>query len=402
MKVQRIEQIIIKKLHPKYKIIDQMCIKARILYNEANSVLLKYYNETGEYIKYTKMNYDFKTHESYKNCFSQPANCVLRLLDKNWKSYFRATKDYKERPYKYKGKPKLPTILDDNERIPWMFPNNHALYDYTKGTVYIRNRLLNDFDWKCKCLGRLIQIRFVYHKTYYAMEIVYETEIDDLKSNSSRIISIDLGVDNLATVVNNIGLSPYIINGRILKSINQQYLKQYNRLMDDLQFRNNRTWSRKIECLNDKRYFRVKDYIHNSTAYIIKWCIANHIDTIIVGRNKYWKQSNHMKYFNKIPFNMFREQLRYKAENVGIKYIEVNESYTSGTSYLDDEEPIKDNYDKSRRITRGLFKSESMLINADVNGSLQIMRKIFPNAYTGYGIEVDPTPVIINPLQCNG
>lgn len=402
MKVQRIEQIIIKKSHPKFKIIDEMCINARILYNEANSVLQEHYKSTGEYIKYKDMNYMFKTYDSYKNCFSQPANCVMRLLDKNWKSYFKSIKDYEKYPYKYRGRPQLPSILDNDARIPWMFPNNQVLYLYDNNTVYIRNRLLNDYKWKSKCLGRLIQVRFVYHKTYYSMEIIYETELNNLNQNSSRIISIDLGVENLATISNNIGISPFIINGKILKSINQQYLKQYHKILDDLQRRNGRTWSRKIESLNDKRHFRVKDYIHKSTAYIIKWCIENNIDTIIVGRNKYWKQANHMTYFMKIPFNMFREQLKYKSENIGINYIEVNEAYTSGTSYLDNEDPIKENYDKSRRITRGLFKSQNMLINADVNGSLQIMKKVFPNAYTGYGIEVDPTPVIINPLNING
>ena len=79
-----------------------------------------------------------------------------------------------------------------------------------------------------------------------------------------------------------------------------------------------------------------------------------------------------------------------------IKYIEVNEAYTSGTSYLDNEAPIKENYNKERRVQRGLFQAKNMLINADVNGSLQIMRKVFPDSYTGYGIEVDLTPTIIN------
>jgi putative transposase len=63
------------------------------------------------------------------------------------------------------------------------------------------------------------------------------------------------------------------------------------------------------------------------------------------------------------------------------------EKYTSGTSFLDGEEPIKTNYDKSRRVHRGLFKSnEGKFINADVNGSYQIMKKVFPNAFSN-GIE---------------
>ena len=84
---------------------------------------------------------------------------------------------------------------------------------------------------------------------------------------------------------------------------------------------------------------------------------------------------------------MLINQIIYKAENVGIKTIITEESYTSGTSFLDNELPIKQNYNKSRRIYRGLFKSNNgKLINADVNGSLQIMKKVFPNAFS-HGIE---------------
>ena len=94
---------------------------------------------------------------------------------------------------------------------------------------------------------------------------------------------------------------------------------------------------------------------------------------------------------------MLLEQLKYRCENVGIKYIEHEETYTSGTSFLDEEEPIKQNYDKSRRIQRGLFKSETgLLINSDVNGSLQIMKKVFTNAISRYGIEAVLTPIVIN------
>lgn len=104
-----------------------------------------------------------------------------------------------------------------------------------------------------------------------------------------------------------------------------------------------------------------------------------------------------MQNFTFIPYQMLLQQLKYKCENVGINYIETNESYTSGTSFLDEEEPVKQNYDKSRRIQRGLFKSNSgLLINSDANGSLQIMKKVFPNAISRYGIEAVLTPMVIN------
>ena len=402
MKVQRAEQIIIKKSHPKFKIIDEMCFHSKNLYNEANYVIRQKFIESGEYINYYDMNKEFKTHDNYKACFSQPANCTLRLLDKNWKSYFRGIKDWKEHPEKYLGMPKLPKYLPKDGRFPWMIPNNQLYYDYEKSTIYIRNRLMNDYDWYSRCLGRPIQVRFIPHDNYYTMEIIYEIEVEDIDKEkvSSRIAAIDIGVDNLVTMTNNVMESPIIISGKILKSINQQYNKERAKIQSDLMKRNGQHWSKKLETMSYKRNQRIRNYMHNTSAYIIKWCIEHNIDTLVVGKNDTWKQEKkHMQNFTAIPYEMLLLQLQYKCENAGIKYIETNEAYTSGTSYLDNEAPIKENYNKERRVQRGLFQAKDTLINADVNGSLQIMRKVFPDSYTGYGIEVNLTPIIINAVQ---
>lgn len=403
VKVQRIEQIIIRKNHPKFKIIDQQCFHSKNLYNEANYEIRQKFIKDGEYISYKDMNFEFKTHENYKLTFSQPANCTLRVLDKNWKSYFRAIKDWKKNPSKYLGMPKLPKYLKRDGRFPWMIPNNQLIYNYEKGTVYIRNRLLNDYEWKCRCLGRIIQVRFIPRGSCYVMEIVYETEIPEVKVESNRIASIDLGVDNLVTMTNNIGLNPIIINGKGIKSINQYYNKRLVKEKSLLKIRHGKDWSKKLDSITFKRYQRIKNYMHNSSAYVIKWCVENNIDTLVVGKNKEWKQNTDMskqsnQKFVSIPYQMLLQQLQYKCENVGIKYIETEESYSSGTSFLDREEPIKQNYDKSRRVERGLFRSNSGLrINSDVNGSLQIMMKVFPNAFNErYGIEGVLTPIVIN------
>lgn len=403
VKVQRCEQIIIRKAHPKFKIIDEQCFHSKNLYNEANFVIRQEFIKNSNYINYYDMNREFKTHENYKRTFSQPANCTLRVLDKNWKSYFKAIKDWKKNPSKYLGMPKLPKYLKKDGRFPWMIPNNQLVYDYDKGTVYIRNRLLNDYAWKCRCLGRLIQVRFIPRGSCYVMEIVYETEIPDVKVESNRIASIDLGVDNLVTMTNNIGLNPIIINGKSIKSVNQYYNKRLAKEKSLLKIRHGKDWSKKLDIITFKRYQRIKNYMHNTSSYIIKWCLKNEINTLIVGKNKEWKQDtsmskqNNQKFVN-IPYQMLLQQLQYKCENVGIKYIETEESYSSGTSFLDGEEPIKQNYDKSRRIERGLFKTNSgLLINSDVNGSLQIMMKVFPNAFNErYGIEGVLTPIVIN------
>ena len=406
VKVQRAEQIIIRKNHPKYKLIDEMCYNSKNLYNEANYMIRQEFIANKNYLNYYDMDKEFKTHENYKACFSQPANCTLRLLDKNWKSYFRAIKDWKKNPEKYLGMPKLPKYLKKDGRYPWMIPNNSCLYDKENGELYFRLNILKGYRFKCRCLGRLIQVRFIPRGSCYVMEIVYETEIPDTKTESNRIASIDLGVDNLVTMTNNIGLNPIIINGKGIKSINQYYNKRIAKEKSLLKIRHSKDWSKKLDGITFKRYQRIKNYMHNASSYIVKWCAENDIDTLVVGKNKEWKQNASMskgsnQKFVDIPYQMLLQQLKYKCENAGIKYIETEESYSSGTSFLDEEEPIKQNYDKSRRIERGLFKSNSgLLINSDVNGSLQIMMKVFPNAFNErYGIEAFLTPIVINAAQ---
>lgn len=403
MKVQRIEQIVIRKNHPKFKVIDQQCFHSKNLYNEANYEIRQKFIKDGEYISYKDMNFEFKTHENYKLTFSQPANCTLRVLDKNWKSYFRAIKDWKKNPSKYLGMPKLPKYLKKDGRFPWMIPNNQLVYDYEKGTVYIRNRLLNDYEWKCRCIGRIIQVRFIPRGSCYVMKIVYETEIPDVKTESNRIVSIDLGVDNLVTMTNNIGLNPIIINGKGVKSINQYYNKRLAKEKSLLKIRHGKDWSKKLDSITFKRCQRIKNYTHNASAYVVKWCVENDIDTLVVGKNKEWKQNTDMskqsnQKFVSIPYQILLQKLQYKCENIGIKYIETEESYSSRTSFLDGEEPTKQNYDMSRRIERVLFRSNSgLLINSDVNGLLQIMMKVFPNAFSErHGIEGVLTPIVIN------
>ena len=403
VKVQRAEQIIIRKNHPKYKLIDEMCYNSKNLYNEANYMIRQEFIANKNYLNYYDMNKEFKTHENYKACFSQPANCTLRLLDKNWKSYFRAIKDWKKNPEKYLGMPKLPKYLKKDGRYPWMIPNNSCLYDKENGELYFRLNILKGYRFKCRCLGRLIQVRFIPRGSCYVMEIVYETEIPDTKTESNRIASIDLGVDNLVTMTNNIGLNPIIINGKGIKSINQYYNKRLAKEKSLLKIRHGKDWSKKLDGITFKRYKRIKNYMHNASSYIVKWCVEKRIDTLVIGKNKEWKQNTSMskgsnQKFVDIPYQMLLQQLKYKCDNVGIKYIETEESYSSGTSFLDGEEPIKQNYDKSRRIERGLFRTnKGLLINSDVNGSLQIMMKVFPNAFNErYGIEAFLTPIVIN------
>lgn len=141
--------------------------------------------------------------------------------------------------------------------------------------------------------------------------------------------------------------------------------------------------------------------MHKVSKYIVNYCIINDIDTIVIGYNKTWKQEVNMGKINNqnfayIPYFKFVQMLKYKCENIGIKFITTEEHYTSGTSFLDNELPIEENYNIKRRIKRGLFRSNNgILINADLNASYQIVKKAFPNIFDG--IE----DVYLHPIKLN-
>ena len=222
--------------------------------------------------------------------------------------------------------------------------------------------------------------------------IIYNLEVSEIKQDNSRYIGIDIGLDNLATLTNNVGIQPIIISGRKLKSINKYYNKQMSHYREIAKRMNNLDYTNRMNKLTIKRNNMITDLIHKASKSIINYALSCGVNTIVIGNNKDWKRNSSMskkvnQSFIGIPHQMLINQIIYKAENVGIKTIVTEESYTSGTSFLDNELPIKENYNKLRRIYRGLFVSnKGIKINADVNGSLQIMKKVFPNAFS-HGIK---------------
>src|SRR5262249_50849991 len=107
--------------------------------------------------------------------------------------------------------------------------------------------------------------------------------------------------------------------------------------------------------------------------------------------------------FVQIPHARFINQLKYKLELEGVEVILQEESYTSKSSLLDNEAIKKQDKYCGQRISRGLFRSQSgKVINADVNGSGNILRKAFPNAFKAEGIEgVVVRPIRVTPYKIN-
>ncbi|KOR95426.1 transposase [Geobacillus stearothermophilus ATCC 12980] len=393
----RVEQHQIKQTHSLWKMCDDLCFKSKNLYNYANYIVRQEFINNNEWIRYNSLDKMLKHEQVYKELPAQTSQQILRLLDKNWKSFFEAIKDWSKNKEKYLGKPKLPKYKKKNGRNVVIFTNQQC--KIKDGYIKFPKTSLK---LKTKVIKGLQQVRIVPKGSIYIIEVVYKKEIPDMIHEGNRVVGIDLGLNNFATIVNNIGETPIVINGKGIKSINQYYNKQKAYFQSILKKQNGLDWSKRLEKITLKRNNKIKDFMHKASRYVVNYCINNNISTIVIGNNKNWKQNINLGTINnqnfvQVPYDMFINQLKYKCEEVGIKLIVTEESYTSGTSFLDGEAPTKENYNKNRRIKRGLFKSnKGILINADVNGAYQIIKKVSPNAFNkSYGVEA----VVLQPSK---
>lgn len=389
----RVEKHIIKSNNKYYKILDEYCFKSKNLYNFANYHVRKAFIDTGEWLKYNKLDKMLKQKDidfDYRNMpTAQSSQQCLKLLDKNWKSFFKSIKDWGKQKDKYSGRPKLPKYLKKNGRNILILTNQNCKL---KNNIINFSKSFNGFTLKTKA-NNIQQVRMLPRNKHIVIEVVYKIDITDRLKDNNKYVSIDIGLDNLATLTNNCNIQPVIINGRKIKSINKYYNKELSHYREIAKRVNNLDYTNRMNRLTIKRNNMISDLIHKASKSIIEYALSCGANTIIIGNNKNWKRNSSMskkvnQSFVGIPHQDLIDKITYKAENIGLNVIVTEESYTSGTSFLDNELPIKENYKKERRIFRGLFKTnKGRLINADVNGSLQIMKKVFSNAFDGYEIE---------------
>ena len=410
MIVQRVEKHRIKKNHVFYPMLCDFAHKSKNLYNHANFLVREEFIKNNKWLRYGELDKILKSDlefDDYKQMpTAQSAQQTLRLLEKDWKSFFASIKDWSKQKEKYLGRPKLPKYKPKNGKHILILTNQNV--KLRNGNLCFPN-VFCGFRIKPRFveLGNFVsfqQVRVLPSFQSFTVELVYQMEIPDVSlSDNGRYLSIDIGLDNLATMVNNVGLKPIIINGKGLKSMNQYYNKQISHYRAVAKRMNEKNNTKRMDRFTQKRNSKIEDYLHKSSRYVLDYAIENAIHTIVIGNNKNWKQKSPMsrkvnQSFVGIPHKRWIEMLQYKAQNVGINVILTEESYTSGTSFLDEESPIKSNYNKKRRVHRGLFVSNAGIkINADVNGAYQIMKKVFPNAFVDgiEGVALHPVRVSI-------
>lgn len=313
---------------------------------------------------------------------TEAKNNACRLAMQNFFTYFKASNAYRKNPSKFQGKPKIPNYVKDRY-IPvildktrlgkskvtenqFRIPKSNVIINFSKRFEKkdIRNVSFN------QCCGKIKVI------------ISYEKKEKEPIINNS-FIGIDIGIDNLASITSNDKNFSYIVKGTPLKSMNQYYNKKKAQIQSELEKCNKKKFSRKLERLTDKRNLKIKNYLHNASRKIINLCKSQNIGNIVIGHNKGWKQEVNIGKKNNqnfvfIPFDDFIQQLEYKGKMEGINVMVTEESYTSKTDHFV-KEPMKHlDERKGKRIRRGLFKSSiGKVLNADINGAIGIMRKVY-------------------------
>lgn len=377
------------------------------LYNYALYVTEEYFRETGKYIGRFSLDKAVSSNENYKLLPAQTSQQIIKLIDQNFRSFMTLLKKKNKGHYsgniskpKYRKKGGLYDIYFTNQ----CFRLKNGLVELSVSRTYKTtnnvSKITIKFNKVIEGIPQQLVLKPINKGQYFKLLIIYKEEYKkQIKTISANKISIDLGINNFATVYSTV-TRPFILNGKPLKSYNSYYNKLKAKILSQLKKENNKNWSKKLQILETKRHNYISNYFHQYTSYLIKYCIQNQISEVILGYNKEWKQGinlgkiNNQK-FNFIPYYKFKEMLRYKLEERGIKFTIHEESYTSKCSALD-LEPIK-KHEKyaGRRVKRGLFKSsKGKLINADLNGAINIMRKV-----TGDDFIQPVSGLVLNPVK---
>ncbi|MEG3930543.1 transposase [Microcoleus sp. T3_B1] len=389
--MQLAERHIIKSTESRFAEIDQLAFKSKNLYNAANYVIRQNFIYGWGYVGYNEMNRLMKFHEAYKALPAKVSQQILMVLDKNWKSFFEASKAYKADSSKFTGRPKLPKYKDKIKGRNLLVYTIQAI-----SSKQLRSGILKlsgtELSIKTKINpDRICQVRLIPKCDSYVIEVIYNEPESTAKDNSFAA-GIDLGLNNLVALTSNRpGFIPMLINGRPLKSINQFYNKRSSRLQSQL--KGNRKTSPRIQRLTRCRNQKVDNYLHHASRMIVDILVKQQIGTLVIGKNAQWKtdinigkQTN--QNFVSIPHARLIEMLEYKAFLVGIKVIVNEESYTSKANFLGlDPIPVYGKTEKEpvftgKRIKRLYKTSTGQLINSDVNGSYNILRKAIPNAFS--------------------
>ena len=378
-----------------YLMLAEMCHYANNLYNVALYNIRQYYFENKKFLTYESNCHVCKENENYSLLQAGVSQQTLKVADRSFKSFFNLIRKAKHGDYRFQDI-KIPHYRKKGGMFNLVMSTNAIVIKngyFQMPVSRAFKKLYPDCNIKIPFLKRLegrtikeVRILPIQNGKCFKIQYVYETESVHTSLDASNIMAIDLGVDNLASCITTLGTS-FIVDGRKLKSINQGWNKEKARFQSVADKQGNKHTTR-LSRITEKRNNRTKDIMRKSVRFIVNHCLKNDIGTIIVGYNHDFKRNINIgkvsnQTFVNISFGDFRRLLFGLCEQYGINYFEQEESYTSKSSFIDNdilpeykaEQPYTGKF-SGRRIYRGLYKTlDGTVINADINGAANILRK---------------------------
>lgn len=389
--------------------LDYLCKVSNNLYNQAMYEFRQTLEREERWLFYAdfdklmKEKTNLEGQVNYKLLKAQSAQQTLRMLDKDIKSFYRSIKVWKAHPDKFKAKPELPHYKKRGGMFELRYTNQCS--SIRNGKLVLERGLEIDIpQWEKygERLQRFQQVRIKSGRRSIKVEIVY-TQEDVKPMDNDKYASIDLGLDNLATMVCEEGA--FIYSGKFLKSYNNHFNKRLAKLQSIKDKQGIEYATKRMKNMYEKRERYMEDAFHKISRSIVDFLTSNQIGNLVVGYNKDWKQninigsSNNQK-FVQMPFARLRSYLKYKCEMSGIRFICNEESYTSKCDALAYEPVGKHDTYLGKRVKRGLFRSSvGKLINADVNGAVNILRKVVGDSEITS--RIIGSGLLLSPVRCS-
>lgn len=399
--IQLIERHIINENHPDFKELDELCFLSKNLYNSTIYRQEREFEKDGKYHNYYDLNRIFvdENQKDYRALPAKVSNQTMMMVDQAYKSFFQKKRNGDSRA-------KKPKYLHKTKGRQVVFYTKQALsFRKKKGFIHLSK---TDIFVKSKIEQKDVNfVRIVPRGNHFVIEVGYK-RAETPHFDNNRYASIDLGVNNLVTLVSNVA-EPLIINGKPVKSVNQFYNKRIAKAKSELPQKTYK--SKHIDNLYKNRKNKIDDYLHKTSRYITDYLVSNQINTLVVGLNPGWKQGVKMgrknnQNFCYIPHDRLIRMLTYKCELVGIKVVTIEEGYTSKCSFFDGEDICEHEKYLGKRVKRGQFRtSNGRLVNSDVNGALNILKKYLISNVAWNGsiesdlVEVGSTPRIAK-IRC--
>ena len=324
----------------------------------------------------------------------------------SYKSYKSLCNMYEKDEKSLRGKPRYPRYKKEKSKQEIVFTKYAIREEKSKIKLSLSKEMKEKYKVeslnfliprklrKLMCFSKIKMIKIKREEEKLEMNIIYEKEEKE-ESKQKNIMAIDLGLNNIVACTNKDNANTLLVSGKEVKSKNR-YINEKIRRLQQIEMKMNKTSknyknTKQIRRLYEYRKNYMNTYMHKVSKMVIEYAKENKCGKIVIGEIKEIKQGmNYNKNFVQIPLTSVVENIEYKARLEGIKVEKISEKYTSGVSAIDKEEIVKEKYNKKRRISRGIFvTNKGKKINADINGSLNILRKYIKKSIPNQEIAMD-------------